>query len=291
MQPAAAIQHQYLCADGVPLHVTDYPGPYSGDSNDRGIVLLHGIGEHSGRYLTVIRFFRELGYSVRCFDHRGHGKSGGQRGDTPSDSQMLEDAASVIREFAQQLPSPPMLFGHSMGGLLTCRLLAEPELPVSGAILSAPALALYMPFWGQPVLRLLLKLAPGLGLPNGLSLPHLCHDPEVIRAYQRDPLVHDKISARLLSSMLVAIRDCHQQASGLRVPVLMMIAGADKLVDPAGSEAFAAAAPQELISVCRYPEAFHEILNEPLPNPAWADIRHWLTRQSSQVFSSLQQRA
>lgn len=291
MLTAAAIQHQFVCADGVPLFVTDYPGPHSGGNDDKGIVLLHGIGEHSGRYLAAIRFFRELGYSVRCFDHRGHGKSGGQRGDTPSDIQMLEDAKGVISDFAQQLPSPPVLFGHSMGGLLTCRLLTEPELPVSGAMLSAPALALYMPLWSRPVLALLMKLAPGLGLPNGLSLPHLCRDPEVIRAYQRDPLVHNKISARLLNSMLSAMDVCHRQAAKLQIPVLLMIAGADKLVDPRGSEAFAAAAPTEMLSVCRYPDAFHEILNEPLPNPAWADMRQWLTRHSATAFSAARQRA
>ena len=291
MQPAPPVHRHWLSADGTTLHVCDYPGPAAGSSADRGIVILHGLGEHSGRYLHAIRFFRELGYSVRCFDHRGHGKSGGQRGDTPSGMQIPDDAVALIQDFASTLSSPPLLFGHSMGGLFTCRLLSDPRLHLSGAILSAPALALYMPFWSKAVLPVLLKLAPGLGLPNGLSLPHLSHDPEVIRAYQRDPLVHDKISARLLQSMLNAMQECHRQAASLQVPVLLLIAGADKLVDPQGSEAYAAAAPSGFLQVRRYEAAFHEILNEPLPNPVWADMRQWLNQLPLQTTLSQRQRA
>src|ERR1019366_2675004 len=100
-------------ADGIPLLVADWPTGSAAAAGD-GIVLMHGLGEHCGRYTQVARFFNDCGFSVRAYDHRGHGRSGGARGDVPDVETLLQDAKIAVDDFARNLSAPPLLLGHSM---------------------------------------------------------------------------------------------------------------------------------------------------------------------------------
>jgi alpha-beta hydrolase superfamily lysophospholipase len=269
--------HQLAAAGGTLLHVSDFVLPAA---ENRGcIVLMHGLGEHSGRYRHLAHFFNELGLSVRCYDHRGHGRSGGERGDVINGDPMLQDAQIVIEHFGARFSSRPFLFGHSMGGLFAARFALAGETPLRGLILSSPALAVRLSPLQRRLLQLMLALAPRLGVPNGLQPRYLSHDPAVVAAYQADPLVHGKISARLLRSMLGSIEFCQQHAATLTLPLLLQIAGEDHLVDAEGSRRFFAQLPAGRFTFKTYDGFYHEIFNEVDAALPLADLRTWLTAQ------------
>lgn len=167
-----AREHTLSAADGTPLFVSDWPIDAAAGE---GVVLMHGLGEHSGRYAHVARFFNDCGCSVRAYDHRGHGRSGGARGDVPDPATILRDAKTVIDDYARQLAAPPLLLGHSMGGTFAACYAARALSPLGGLILSSPALRIQLSAAQKLLLRLLGAIAPGYGIPNGLESRYLSH--------------------------------------------------------------------------------------------------------------------
>jgi alpha-beta hydrolase superfamily lysophospholipase len=277
-QLVALQSHQVSAADGTLLYVTDYLLPAS---QARGsVVLMHGLGEHSGRYRHVAGFFNDCGFSVRCYDHRGHGRSQGKRGDVHNGNPMLQDAEIIIDDFAARFSEPPCLFGHSMGGLFAARFALAGLSPLSGLILSSPALALRVTHLELTMLAVLEKLAPSLGVPNGLKTSFLSHDAKAVAAYKADPLVHGKISARLLRSMLSSVEYCASHAGSLSIPTLMLVAGDDRLIDPEGSKRFFAKLPPGLAQLHVYDDMYHEIFNEVDAQRPFADLKAWLEQMS-----------
>lgn len=263
-------------ADGTPLHVVDWPL-----DSGAGIVLMHGLGEHSGRYAHVARYFNECGYSVRAYDHRGHGRSGGARGDVPDVDTLMQDANIAIDDFAQNLSAPPLLLGHSMGGLFAACYATRALSPLGGLILSAPALSIRLSGAQKLLLRVLGAIAPGYGIPNGLESRYLSHRQDVVEAYDEDPLVHARISARLLRAMLDAIEFTHVHAAALSVQTLLLVAGDDHLVDAAGSAAYFGKLAPGTATMHTYPGYYHELFNEVEADRVFDDIRAWLGELSA----------
>lgn len=273
-QLVALQSHQISAADGTMLYVTDYLLPAS---QARGsVVIMHGLGEHSGRYRHVAAFFNECGLSVRCYDHRGHGRSQGKRGDVINGDPMLQDAEIIIDDFSTRYAEPPFLFGHSMGGLFAARFALSHLSPLRGLILSSPALALRLSAFEAKMLKVLQTLAPSLAVSNGVSPALLSHDAKVVAAYKADPLVHRKISARLLTSMLSSIVYCQAHAGTLAIPALLLVAGGDRLLDPEGSKRFFAKLPAGMAQMHVYEGMYHEIFNELDAERPFADLRMWL---------------
>ena len=278
-QLVAQHSHQLTAADGTLLFVTDYLLPAS---QARGsVVIMHGLGEHSGRYRQLARFFNGCGLSVRCYDHRGHGRSGGERGDVHAGDPIVQDAGIVIDDFAAGFPLPPYLFGHSMGGLFAARFALSGAAPLRGLILSSPALAVHLNGVQRFLLGLMERIAPALALPNGLSPRFLSHDPKVVAAYRNDPLVHGKISARLMRSMLSAIAYCHAHARTFNLPALLLVAGDDRMVDADGSRRFFTALPARMAQMQVYDGFYHEIFNEVEAELPMRDLRTWLQLRTS----------
>lgn len=279
-----ACERMLAAADGTPLFVRDW-APAADATAVGTILLMHGLGEHCGRHAQVARFFNQRGYMVRAYDHRGHGRSGGARGDVPDSDAILHDAGRVLEDLMQPgsaaaaIGRPPMLFGHSMGGLFAARLAAARNAPLAGLILSSPVLTLRLSAGQQALFKLMSALAPGLGLPNGLQTRYLSHDPAVETAYRQDPLVHRKISTRLLRSMLEAIDFVHAHAAALAIPTLLLVAGADRLVDPGDSRAFFPKLAPGIGTLHIYDRLYHEIFNEPDAERVFADLDRWLTAQ------------
>lgn len=273
-QLVALQSHQISAADGTMLYVTDYLLPAA---HVRGsAVIMHGLGEHSGRYRHIAGFFNECGLSVRCYDHRGHGRSQGKRGDVIHGDPMLQDAEIILEDFSARFSEPPFLFGHSMGGLFAARYALAGLSPLRGLILSSPALAVTLSPFQRRLLKVMHALAPSLGLPNGLSPKFLSHDPRVVAGYRADPLVHSRISARLLQSMLTSIDYCQQHAGAMRIPTLMLVAGDDHLVDVEGSKRFFDKLPAGLAQLYVYDDMYHEIFNEIESGRVLADLKTWL---------------
>ncbi len=250
------------------------------------VVILHGLGEHAGRHAHVARFFAARGYAVRTYDHRGHGRSGGARGDVPDADTLLADARAVIADWLAQPgtpATPPILLGHSMGGLFAAKLATEAGLPVSALVLSSPALGLFLNPAQKLLLKLLHTLAPGLAVSNGLKARYLSQDRVVVDAYLADPLVHDRISARLLSAMLAAIDGAQQGAHMISVPVLLLVSGSDRLVDAQGSRDFHAQLATGLGQLIEYPSLYHELFNETEASTVFADLEHWLSALQARI--------
>lgn len=261
-------------ADGTALYVEDWwlkNRPSAGS-----VVIMHGLGEHRGRYEHVVRFFVDCGFSVRTYDHRGHGKSGGKRGDIPNGEPFLQDAQILIDDFSEETGNIPILLGHSMGGLFAARFALQQRSPLRALILSSPALALYMSGLEKFFLKVMLKLGPGVTMANGLPLKYLSHDPKNVQTYQHDPLVHNRVSARLIQRMLSAINFCQSHAGQLKIPCLLLVAGSDRLVDPTGSYDFFRNLPHPLAQMQTYPDLYHELFNELEADKVFADLREWL---------------
>jgi alpha-beta hydrolase superfamily lysophospholipase len=248
-------------------------------SHPRAILcLVHGLGEHTGRYSHVAMRLNALGISVRAHDLRGHGRSDGKRGALGKSSDLLDDLALVLGDFAQQQGATPFLLGHSLGGLIAARFATGKLAPLRGLVLSSPALAFNLSAYDRLLLAVSIRLAPSAAVTNKLDLDKLSHDPTVVAAYRSDPLVHGVVTARLVRFMQTAVTEAQRDAGTLRIPVLMLVAGKDGLVDPTGSRAFYDALPAELRTLRWYDLAYHEIFNESAEQRAIVlnDLSMWL---------------
>ena len=243
----------------------------------RDIYLVHGLGEHVGRYDTLGAWLAARGWTLCGHDHHGHGRSDGRRGTIPATRDPGDDLEAAL-ETRYDAGRPPLLMGHSLGGLVALSCALRHPQRIRGLVLTSPALDPGLGIWQKALVALMSRIAPDLALGNGLDASKLSHDPAVVRAYLDDPLVHDRISARLARFIVDASRRAIEQAGTLAVPTLLMYAGDDRLVDPAGSREFARRAPPSLLTVREYPALWHEILNEsePARRGVFDDLAAWL---------------
>lgn len=268
----------FTASDGENLAVQDWP--LAEGRLPRGVVLLvHGLGEHAGRYDALALQLHDWGFAVRGYDQYGHGESGGPRGGLSSDTRLIDDLADLVESTRARVPrdTPLILLGHSMGGLVAAQFVARHASRVDGLVLSSPALDAGLSPFQKLLLAVLPRWLPNLRVGNGLQPQYLSHDPEVVRAYLADPLVHDRISARLASFIAQGGPAVVAQAPRWRVPSLLMWAGDDHLVQPAGSRAFAAAAPS-CVESTEFPALYHELFNERDPAPVLARLQAWLDK-------------
>ena len=200
-----------------------------------GVVLVHGIGDHAGRYRDLVRVLGSRGYSVFACDLRGHGRSEGRRGDVDRFDVHVEDLDVVWAEAGRVLPeTTPFLYGHSMGGLVAIRWLQTRQVRLPGVVLSAPWLATAMdvPSWKRFTASVLLRVAPGLTISSGPSRPEFLTRDSLRRAeYRADPLVHRRISPRFHSGVRRAQVAALQEELPRELPVLVVVPGDDLLVD------------------------------------------------------------
>jgi alpha-beta hydrolase superfamily lysophospholipase len=226
------------------------------------IVIVHGLGEHAGRYAEVARALGEAGWSVAAFDLRGHGDSEGARGVLRSFDRHLDDLQAVLDVAGERLAGPErtVLLGHSMGGLVVIRHLQVAGARPAAAILSAPWLdtAAPVPRWKRAAASVLRRLAPDLTLAQGVRAEWLTRDPERARAWREDPRVHDRISTRLWDG----VRDAQKRARGTPLdpglPLLVLVPGDDPLVSADATEAWVARCAGPQTRVARLAGGRHE---------------------------------
>ena len=296
MTDAAPIGPTLRTTDGETLALSDWPlgtgAPAPAPAHPpattaRGTVLIvHGLGEHAGRYAPLAKWLNAQGYAVRGYDLYGHGHSSGRRGHLARETQHLEHLAEVAAATrAAGGASPLIVLGHSLGGLIASSAVARGLLRPDGLVLSSPALAVDMAAWQRAAVGWLPRIAPDLTLGNGLKPKYLSHDPAVVAAYEADPLVHDRICARL--GAFVASEGERVVAGAARWPVrtLLLYAGDDRLVAPRGSDAFAAAAAggsagssasHAAVTAQRFAALYHEIFNERDSAPVLKALAAWL---------------
>jgi len=267
----------FVAIDGDNIALQDWPLE-PGKPVRAVVILIHGLGEHAGRYEQLADRLNDWGFAVRGYDQYGHGESGGARGGLPTETRLLDDLVDIVDSTrARMEPETPLiLLGHSLGGLVAARFVALALRPVDGLVLSSPALDLGLGLVQKLLLAVLPKIAPNLRLGNGLDPALISHDPAVVAAYRADQQVHDRISARLARFMADAGPATLALAPTWKVPTLLLYAGADKLVNPAGSRAFAAAAPKPMVSSRCFEGLYHEIFNEIEAEPVFAELEQWL---------------
>lgn len=267
----------FTSGEGDNLAMQDWPLP-EGVAVRGVVVIVHGLGEHAGRYEHLARRLNGWGFSVRGYDQYGHGESDGARGTLPSATRLIDDLADVIDSTRARMQEdvPLILLGHSMGGLVAAWLVALGQARVEGLVLSSPALDPGLSAFQKLLLATLPRVAPNLTVGNGLDPDFLSHDPEVVAAYRADARVHDRISGRLARFIADGGPMVVAHASHWPVPTLLMYAGTDKLVDPAGSRAFAAAAPGQTVTSHCFEDLFHEIFHEAESEPVFEMLERWL---------------
>mgnify|MGYP000040507531 FL=1 len=250
----------------------------------RGVVLIvHGLGEHAGRYDHVANSLSNWGFEVCAYDQRGHGESTGLPGTLPSNNALLDDLVEVLDDTRQQYPKLPLiLLGHSLGGLVASRFVSLGMRPVDALVLSSPALDAGLGVFQKLLLSVLPSMAPNLRVANGLDANFISHDPQVVKDYLSDRLVHNKISPRLGQFIATAGPVTVTAAAKWCTPTLLMYAGADKLVNPAGSRNFAKLAAESpsvkpgLVTARCFDGYYHELFNELQPAPVFEMLKTWL---------------
>ena len=271
---------QLAVADGTRLTLRRWPRP---DREPRGTVLIvHGLGEHSGRYEHVAGNLREWGWTPVSYDQRGHGLSQGPRGGLNRPRDLLTDLAAVYDVVQPSSAAPLVLLGHSMGGVVAARFVADELRPVDGLVLSSPALDAGLST-GQrlqvPVARV---LVPNVRLPNGLDPDFLSRDPAVVQNYRSDPLVHSKVTPKLVHFIVDSGAHVRERATQWKVSTLLLWAGTDRLVGAAGSATFAAKAPKSVVEAHCFENHYHELFNEVDREQVFAVVQAWLDHRVGQ---------
>lgn len=245
------------------------------------VCLVHGLGEHSGRYAHVGEAFAEAGFALAGFDLRGHGKSGGPRGHIPSLAAVMGDIQLFCQQLEERYPGlPQFLYGHSMGGFLVLAYATFKSNTLRGVIATGPALR-------TPVLEQKFKmglakalgsLMPAMTIPTGLEDQFISRDPQVVQRYREDPLVHDVGTLAAARMGLDAVEWAFAHAPEFPVPLLLLHGSEDKLAYPHGSQEFADLVPGNC-TLKFWDGLYHEIHNEPEQNEVLAFMIDWMNSQ------------
>ncbi len=243
------------------------------------ILLIHGLGEHSGRYLNLVNRFVALGYSVYAVDHIGHGQSEGKRKHVDAFSDFSDTLDIFIERMKQWHGDQPLfILGHSMGGLIAAHYLLHHQSLFAGAILSAPALKISdgIPQIKIIVGKFLAKFFPKVGL-LPIHPTMISRDLAVVQAYMDDPLIHKgKTSARLASELVNAMQRVHDGAATFTLPMLIIQGTKDAIVHPQGSQEFYDGIASKDKTLKMYEGLYHEAFNEPEKEQVFNDVEQWL---------------
>jgi acylglycerol lipase len=243
------------------------------------LLVVHGLGEHCGRYMNVVNHFVPLGYAVYGFDHIGHGKSEGMR----EFVECFQDYTNTLTIYYNmvkgwQTGKPVFLLGHSMGGLITSYYLLDHQADFRGAVISAPGIKVSDSISRATITigKILSVLMPKAGL-LALDVNGISRDPEVVKAYVNDPLVfHGKTPARLAAELLKAILRVTAQIDKITLPFIVVQGSEDKLVHPAGAQMLYDKASSEDKTIKVYEGLYHEVFNEPERARVLKDVEAWL---------------
>ena len=242
------------------------------------LAIVHGYGEHSGRYRKLGTWFAGRGWAVMACDLPGHGRSPGRRGHISRFSDYLAVVDALLAEARRTSLGPAFLLGHSLGGLIAARYLELNPKAAEGLVLSSPflGLALPVPGWKRGLARVLSRLWPTFSLPSGIDPDLLSHDPAIVKAYREDPLVHRVATARWFTEVLAAQTAALRDAPRIRVPVLIIQGGEDGLASVSATRRFVSACGSEDLTFKLYGGLYHEVLNEQEWSEVWHALNSWL---------------
>ena len=251
-----------------------------GENTRAGIILVHGIGEHLGRYSDWIRKFTERGIAFTGVDLPGHGKSDGKRGHIKNYKVTAEMLDIMIGEFRKTFPGVPVfLYGQSLGGGIVIQYIIESDPPINGAILTSPFIKLAFQPAGIKVLlaNIMKSILPSFVQPSGLVVSHLSHNRKVVDEYLSDPLVHDKISVSVFHSAMSAGSLALERASEIRIPLYIIHGSDDLITSPAASGELASKNSNVQLRIWK--GGYHELHNEPFSEEDFTEMMTWIENQ------------
>ncbi|TME05775.1 MAG: lysophospholipase [Chloroflexi bacterium] len=263
-------------ADGTRLAYRSWP--ISGAKITFAVV--HGLGEHSGRYERFADGMGRHGMATFAVDLRGHGESEGKRGHVDSWSQWVDDAAAFVSHVESQQSGEVVPLGHSFGGVVVLSAVRSSRLAKAKRfVLSSPALKLKaeVPAWKTSLGKVMASIAPRLALDNEVDPGTVSRVPEVVAAYRADPLVHSKISSRLYAEWQRAAAENLGLAGDVKIPFLILAGTGDRLIDFEGSTELHARAP-ETSELQLLEGRYHEPFNDLGSDEVFALIAEWLKK-------------
>lgn len=263
-------------ADGTAL----YCQSWKADAQKAVIALVHGFGEHGGRYNYLVDALLPQGYSIYAIDLRGHGRSPGKRGHVNQWLEFDQDVAALLKWVKASEPAAPIfLMGHSMGGLMVLHYVEQHPEGLKGVIASAPFLAAAKL---SPLLtiasKVLLKIKPDMNVSTGLDVSTISRDMQEVARYATDKLVHGLGTPKLDAESRAAIERTHANAGKIQLPILLYHGTGDRLVPIAGTRRLAAALTAKDKTLIEYPDGAHESHNDLHRAQVFADLVGWLDR-------------
>ncbi len=253
-----------------------------GENTRAVIIFVHGLGEHIQRYTSWYGWLNNEGIGFTGVDLPGHGRSDGKRGYIKSYSSTDEMIDILYKSVKSTFPEIPVfLYGHSLGGGIVLDYILRKKPEMKGVVVTSPWLKLsFEPDKSKLALASLLKnIFPGLLQPSGLVVDHMSHDKEVVEKYKADPLVHYSISVSLIHNAMTAASFSLDNASELKIPLLLMHGSDDKICSPEGSRQFAS--KTKLAELKIWDGGYHELHNEPFNKEVFAYLRDWIVKMIS----------
>ncbi len=246
------------------------------------VCLVHGLGEHTGRYGTLAERLNQEGYALMGFDLRGHGRSDGPRGHTPSFDAFMQDIAQFLEQATRRYPSVPLfLYGHSLGGILVLNYVLRERPILAGVIATGAGLrtALENQRLKIAFARLIGSIFPRLSLSSGLDAMMISRDAAIVQAYKSDPLVHDRATLKMANESFQAISWTFEHAPDFpTLPLLLMHGLGDQIAFFQGSQEFADLVPGDC-TLKLWDGLYHEIHNEPEKGQVFDYIIAWLNEK------------
>ena len=270
-------EYRFSGERGLPIYFQAWKPPVL----TRGVLAIsHGLGEHGGRYGYLAESLVERGYAVYALDHRGHGRSQGQRGYTSAWSDLREDLRTFLKRVWEMEPGQStFLMGHSLGGLIALEYALHYPDQLRGVIASAPAMvSTAIPPSKLLLARILSRVYPGYTANTGLDSNGISSLPEEVQRYLDDPLVHDLGTARLSIEVAKAQKYTMEAAPNFTLPLLIIHGGADHLIPPEASRAFYERVANPDKQYILYPDIYHETHNDRLRQQVFSDLDRWIQR-------------
>jgi len=244
------------------------------------LIIVHGIGEHSGRYMNIVNHLVPHGFVVYGYDSRGHGQSAGKRGHIESWEEYRGDLHAFVQYVRKETEVEKLfLLGHSMGGLVTLDYVLHHSDYIRGIVVSSPALDISAAPPGFILIaNILNRIVPGLQLATPLDTNELSRDPTAVKAYMDDPLVHNKITPRFILESVKIVGQVQKNANQIKIPILVTFGEADQIVPIGGTKRFFKAVASVDKQLITYPEGRHEPHNDFNSEEVVDNIARWLDR-------------
>jgi alpha-beta hydrolase superfamily lysophospholipase len=248
------------------------------------LIVVHGVGEHSKRYLSFAKKISAANGACYLYDQRGHGGSDGKRGHVAKFVNYSNDLLDIFEMvFSKSQGCPVFVYGHSMGSVVATLFALSYQAKIKGLILSGfPAIpSISIVGWPLKLIKSIRKIAPLQNIPTLLNPKHLCHDPNVWKAYEEDPMINKTVTLNWAAEFYSALKEIKNNIHNLFVPLLMLHGSDDKIAKLKGAQQTFQTIHSTDKTLQIYKGQRHELLNEvsPIPDQVTDCMLDWMQKR------------